>query len=258
MIKLLNGEQWEEADILKKMEDDSFYYGHLGKHALSSSSLKKLVDSPKAYYKSLFQDASGQALRDGRLIHLHALEPHRIAELHIVDGTKATKAFKDAVAEIGDHLVYTKSEVDNAFYIARALHDCSEAKELLDDCNYEMPGVKMVEGLAIRAKADGIKKNGKTIIDVKSTTDIAKFHWSAQNFSYDLQAALYMHIFGAAEFIFLVVDKDTKDVGIYDCSDAFIARGWAKVEAGLKGYKWFFQQNDPKESLKNYVIHGLL
>ena len=95
MIKLLNGEQWEEADILKRMEDDSFYYGHLGKHALSSSALKKLVDSPKAYYKSLFQDASGQALRDGRLIHLHALEPHRIAELHIVEGTKATKAYKE-------------------------------------------------------------------------------------------------------------------------------------------------------------------
>ena len=31
MIKLLNGELWEEEAILKKMVDDSFYYGHLGK-----------------------------------------------------------------------------------------------------------------------------------------------------------------------------------------------------------------------------------
>jgi len=53
MITLLNGEEWQEADILKKMEDDSFYYGHLGKNALSSSSLKKLLQSPKAYQASL-------------------------------------------------------------------------------------------------------------------------------------------------------------------------------------------------------------
>lgn len=53
MIQLLNKELWEEEAILKKMYDDSFYYGHLGKHALSSSSAKKLIDSPKAYQKSL-------------------------------------------------------------------------------------------------------------------------------------------------------------------------------------------------------------
>jgi hypothetical protein len=47
MITLLNGEEWQEADILKRMDDDSFYYGHLGKHALSSSSLKKLLQVAK-------------------------------------------------------------------------------------------------------------------------------------------------------------------------------------------------------------------
>ena len=35
MIKLLNGETWGKEEILTQMYDDNFYYGHLGKHALS-------------------------------------------------------------------------------------------------------------------------------------------------------------------------------------------------------------------------------
>ena len=37
MITLLNGEKWDEKELLSKMDDDSFYYGHLGKHALSTT-----------------------------------------------------------------------------------------------------------------------------------------------------------------------------------------------------------------------------
>ena len=73
------------------MDDDSFYYGHLGQHALSSSSLKKLLQSPKAYQKSLRFSDTGQALRDGRLIHLNILEPHKINDLIVINGTKAKK-----------------------------------------------------------------------------------------------------------------------------------------------------------------------
>ena len=113
MIKLLNGEEWQEADILKRMEDDSFYYGHLGQHALSSSALKKLLDGPKAYQKSLRMSDDSQPLRDGQLVHMHILEPHKVKDLIVViDGTKAKKEFKEAVAEeFGSHRVFTKSEV---------------------------------------------------------------------------------------------------------------------------------------------------
>ena len=49
MITLLNGEQWDKAALLEKMVDDDFYYGHLGKNALSSSAIKLLEKSPKSY-----------------------------------------------------------------------------------------------------------------------------------------------------------------------------------------------------------------
>tara|TARA_R110000803_G_scaffold46269_1_gene97245 strand:+ start:1534 stop:2307 length:774 start_codon:yes stop_codon:yes gene_type:complete len=257
MIKLLNGELWEEEAILKKMVDDSFYYGHLGKHALSSSAAKKLIDSPKAYQKSLYFSSDSQPLRDGRLTHLAVLEPHRLNDLVIVDGTKAVKAFKEATAEHGSEMVYTKSEMESAHWIAKAVKDCNEAYGLLQGCTFEKPAIKMINGLPFRGKADAIK--GRTIIDLKTSSGgLEKFKWSAKNFSYDLQTALYLSLFDADEFIFLVVDKDTKDIGIFECSADFIEIGREKVRKAMNVYKHFYIDSDPLESVRNYVFKDVL
>jgi hypothetical protein len=259
MITLLNGEEWQEADILKRMEDDSFYYGHLGQHALSSSSLKKLIQSPKAYQKSLRTSDTGQALRDGRLIHMSILEPHKIDELIVINGTKAKKDFKDAVEEHGEHMVYTESEMTNAYWVADALRNNAEANFLMDDCDYEIPGIQEIDGLAFRAKADIISKDKRRIIDLKTTSSsIDEFKWSAKKYSYDLQAALYMHIFGATEFIFLVIEKGTKDIGIFECSGEFIERGQDKIRHGINVYNHYFKNSHSEELINNYVYRETL
>ena len=49
-ITLLDGSTWDKQELLEKMNDDNFYYGYLSQAALSSSSLKLLLDSPKTYY----------------------------------------------------------------------------------------------------------------------------------------------------------------------------------------------------------------
>lgn len=259
MITLLNGEEWNEADILKRMDDDSFYYGHLGQHALSSSSLKKLLQSPKAYQASLRMSDSSQALRDGRLVHLAVLEKHKLDDLVIINGTKAKKEFKDAVAEYGDHLVYTESEMNNAYWIADAIHSNDEAAFLLNDCEYEVPGVAMIEDIAFRAKADALGGNGSVIIDLKTTSaGVNEFYYSAKKYNYGLQAALYMRIFNATDFIFLVVDKTTKDIGIFTCGAEFLERGSDDIGRGIDVYKRFFLAENSEELIKNNVIRGIL
>ena len=75
MITTFDNKQWNYIDIIKRMYDDDFYYGYLGSNALSSSSAKKLLQSPKAYLKSLNINSNAQPLRDGRLVHLSVLEP---------------------------------------------------------------------------------------------------------------------------------------------------------------------------------------
>lgn len=152
MITLLNGEAWNRYEILQKMADDSFYYGYLGQHALSSSSLKKLLESPKAYKASLSKSESHQAFRDGRLIHLAILEPEKMDDLIVLEGTKARKEFKQATAEHGDHVVYTRSEVDSAYWVAEAIKENNEAQFLLDGCVYEQAGVGEIEGLPLEQR----------------------------------------------------------------------------------------------------------
>ena len=259
MITLLNGEEWQESEILQRMEDDSFYYGHLGQHALSSSSLKKLLTSPKAYQASLRKSDSSQALRDGRLVHLAVLEKHKLGDLVIINGTKAKKEFKEAVVEYGEDMVYTESEMNNAYWIADAVHSNDEASYILNDCEYEVPGVAMIEDIAFRAKADALGSNGSVIIDLKTTSaGVNDFYYSARKFNYGLQAALYMRIFNATEFIFLVVDKNTKDIGIFSCSGDFLEKGSDDIYKGIDVYKQFFLSENSEELINNNVIRGIL
>ena len=51
MIMTLDGRFWEKDMLINEMYDDHFYYSYLGQYSLSSSSVKKLLDSPKAYIK---------------------------------------------------------------------------------------------------------------------------------------------------------------------------------------------------------------
>ena len=45
----MDGRNYSKKELLKKMVDDTFYYGELNKLALSSSAIKQLMDSPKTY-----------------------------------------------------------------------------------------------------------------------------------------------------------------------------------------------------------------
>ena len=254
MIKTFDNKEWKHEDIIKRMYDDEFYYGYLGSNALSSSSAKKLLQSPKAYIKSLNVNQDAQPLRDGRLVHLSVLEPQKVKDLTIIEGSKATKAFKEAVLDMGSANVYTRSEFNNANYIANAVLKCSEVTDLLKGAEFEVPQASMIDGLPFRGKADIL--NGNVIIDLKTTADITKFRWSAKHFSYDLQAALYTKMFDADAFIFVVVDKNTKDIMICDCSDEFMRTGLEKLEMAIERYKYFFQDEIP--NLDNYVTNETL
>lgn len=263
MIKLLDGQEWPREDLLKNMEEDDFYYGFLDTNkVLSSSSIKDLLKSPKAFYKSrVTRDEGSQALRDGRLVHMSILEKHKLDDLVILEGTKARKDFKEAVAEHGEHMVYTSSEMESAYWIADAVERNNEASFLLSNCKYEVPEIGYFKGYDVpfRAKADALTKDGSIIIDLKTTSSpVEDFRWSAKKYKYALQAALYKYLFDADEFIFLVVDKSTKDIGIFECSDAFLLEGVNDILKGLEVYSKYFKQPNTKELLNNYVVRDIL
>lgn len=239
-ITTFDGIKHDKDEILEKMYDDEFYYGYLGQHALSSSALKKLLASPNEYIRSLEEDITdSQPLRDGKLFHWCVLEPKKFAELNVVDvASKNTKAYREMRDALGE--VFIRREIDQAEGLAKVMKNNAVALDMLKDADYEVPVIDEIDGIPFRGKADIIK--GTRIIDIKTTADMTGFHYAAHKFGYDLQAYLYLQLFPQADqFTFLVIDKKTQDIGVFECSEEFLESGREKLEKGIENYKFFFQ-----------------
>jgi len=255
MITLLNGDAWAKEEILANMFDDEFYYSHLGKHALSSSSLKTILKSPKTYRNVIkYGDPSGDspALSLGKLAHWMLLEPHKIDKLHFIDAsTKNTKIYKEA-KEFHDEVFLTK-ERKATERITDAVLRNEAALKLLSNSEFEVPEIAMLEGLPFRGKADIIQ--GDTIIDYKTSSELKNFRYSADKYGYDLQAYMYLRLFNKKKFTFLVVDKGSTDIAIFETSEDFINKGKDKFYTAVENYKYFFEDNN---DLDQYVMRGIL
>jgi|TARA_Y100000289_G_scaffold59592_1_gene65802 hypothetical protein len=258
MIRLLDGKEWERKDLLDRMDDDSFYYGYLGEAALSSSSIKSLYESPVKYKSYLAKDNNDvPALREGRLFHMLLLEYGKIPDKYVfVDASsRNTKMFKEAKLDNPGVEVMLHKELRSMSYLVSKIEANYEASQLLRDGLEEMPGIGEINGLPFRGKADYIKTN--MIVDVKTTSDLSSWVYSARyKWHYDVQAYIYMQLFNVQKFIFLVIDKSTGEIGIYECSEESLEKGKKKVEIACNNYRKYFY--DKTENVNEYVRKGYI
>ena len=261
-VILLDGTSWDKPTLIEAMRDDDFYYGYLGRAAMSSSNLKKINDSPKEYerYLKYGEDGDTTALVMGNLIHTLVLEPHLQERFVAVEcGTKGANIWKDAVEHYegsGKKLLLRK-DYDNCYYVADALRKNSVVKDALSDAEYELPSIGMLYGIPFRGKADIKKNDAPVIYDLKTTSSLSDFRYSAARYSYAAQAYIYCTLFDVHfdNFKFIVVDKGSKDIGIFSVSEEFFETGLLLVERGVETYIKFFIDG---EDLENYVVYGEL
>jgi hypothetical protein len=255
-IKTLDSKEWELAELLDNMHSDEFYYGYLGKNAFSSSSLKLLLDSPKTYkYVTQYGSEESQALRDGKLFHTLVLEPNKLNEYHFVDvQSKNTKAYQEAKKE--HKLVFTQKELEDAERLADAIFKNERAKELLMKSEFEIPAAGILYGYPFRAKADILKPGA--IVDLKTTTDVRNFQYSAKKYRYALQVYIYCQLFNIEykDFTFLCIDKGNLDIGIFTCSEDFYYSGEQMLLEALETYKSYFETEGT--DVNDYLIKGIL
>jgi len=253
-IQLLDGERFREDEILELMKNDEFYYGYLGKAALSSSSIKLLLDSPKKYkYVTKYGSQESNALDAGWLFHTCILEPDVFEKQIFVDvQSKNTKAYKLAKEKYGK--VYTMKQKNDAERLADAFFRNEHALKLITDCEFEVPAIGMVQGYPFRGKADVL---GKGIVDLKTTADLKAFPYSAKKYGYDVQVYLYSELFNKPyeEFKFVSIDKGSLDIGIYNISQEFYEAGKAKVTKALEIFETFFING---ADIDTYCIKGTL
>ena len=259
-IELLNGERYRHDEILELMKDVTFYYDYLGKAALSSSSIKLLLDSPKKYkYVTEYGSPSSQALRDGWLFHTCILESDVFNSQIFVDvQSKNTKAYKLAKEEHGK--VFTMKEKKDAERLADAFLRNEHALQLITDCEFEVPAIGYITARSgnkypFRGKADVL--DSYRIVDLKSTSDLKAFPYSSRKYGYMCQVYIYCELFNKPydTFKFCAVDKNSCDVGIYDISDEFYNLGKERVLDALDTYETFFING---ADLDSYCIKGTL
>jgi hypothetical protein len=81
------------------------------------------------------------------------------------------------------------------------------------------------------------------IVDLKTTSDLSGFAYSAKKYNYDSQAYIYKKLFGY-DLIFIAIDKKSHQIGIFDCSDKFLQGGEDKVLKAIDAYNLFFKTED--------------
>jgi len=262
MITLLNGDVWEEDQLLEHMQDDEFYYGYCSKAMMSNSKAKLMAKSPKSYYYVDKYQTSEQPLRDGWLFHAAILEPHVFdAQVFAKTLTKGV-AFKELEKVYGKGNVYSQKEKQDAERLARAFTVNQKAMSALRNSQFEVPNFGMIDGIPFRGKADILTDDGR-IIDLKTCQNITHFAKDAYQMGYDMQTYIYSHLWDISyeKFEFIAIDKKTLDIGFYKCSKEFWESGKQKTENVLNAYKSNIQDKDKEEVaefINNYYFEDTL
>ena len=226
-------------EIYKRLMNDEDYYGEFGQQFLSNSDISTLLKNPKDLHKP---KPNSPAFLVGGYFHTAILEPEKLKSFKIVEATtRNTKKYK----EITDgELCLLQHEVDQIELMTQAVMDndvCRDLiKPLLNEVEYEQPRVGKIHGQMWKGKADIINHEEKLVIDLKTTSDIDKFNWSASKYNYDSQAFIYSTLF-AYEMLFIVIDKTTHQIGLFDCSPQFYERGEDKVRKACDAYELFYK-----------------
>ena len=238
-----------DKKIIAKLKQDEHYYGDYGKQFLSNSDISVLLKNPSLLRKD---KPKTTAMVIGGYFHTAILEPDKLKSFKIIQSsTRNTKAYKEMS---GGEICLLQHEVDKIELMQEAIMDndiCRGLIENLGNVEYEVPGVTEIFGNTWKGKADIVNHDERLIIDLKTTSDIDKFKWSASKFNYDSQAYIYRLLFGY-DMLFMVIDKETHRIGLFDCSGDFYASGMDKVRKATDAYELFYKTDDFDS--KQYLI----
>ena len=239
--------------------------------ALSNSSLSVLKRSPTEFYKRFVTEDPKErmtveesgAMLLGSAVHMLALEPERFDVQYVVlDGpinksldppkpygrkTKAFDKWLDAEMMQQSRKILIHEEFAESLAIAKAFQAhptiaaimASRAEKLFESeyglqyegsCNFRVD---------LKCKIDFVCPSERLIIDLKTTSDPSPYAWgwSAEDFGYHRQAAIYSDAMQAKygkpfRFLFGVVrSKEPYEAAVYELDAESINRGRSEYEA---------------------------
>ena len=240
--------------IIDRLRNDEDYYGEFGQQFLSNSNIGTLLKNPARLRD---KQANIPAFLVGGYFHTAILEPEKLNSFKIVEATtRNTKKYKE-LSE--GEMCLLQHEVDQVELMQEAVMANDVCRDLiapvLGNYIYEEPAVIELFGNMWKGKADIVNHDEKLVIDLKTTSDIEKFRWSASKYNYDSQAYIYSKLFGY-EMVFIVIDKNTKQIGVFDCSPDFYKRGEDKVRRASEAYELYY--GDEEFDFKQFLLNDTL
>tara|TARA_X000001382_G_scaffold21396_1_gene12981 strand:+ start:2559 stop:3290 length:732 start_codon:yes stop_codon:yes gene_type:complete len=226
----------DKKEIIERLKNDEDYYGDFGKQYLSNSDISALLNNPLDFKKP---SPPNPAFVVGGYFHTTILEPEKLDKYKIIkSSTRNTKAYKELS---GGDICLLEHEADSIELMRQKVLENDLFKEFITEgaVEYEVPGLIKLEDLMWKGKADIINHSHQLIVDLKTTNNINAFASSAYKYNYDSQAYIYSKMFGY-ELVFIVVDKKTHQLGLFDCSDKFLQSGQNKVAKAVQSYNEFF------------------
>ena len=232
----------KKDEIIERLRNDEDYYGKYGDQFLSNSHISKLLKNPMSLYDKTPDNPN---FKIGGYFHTAILEPDKLKSFKIIDAsTRNTKKYKEIS---GGEICLLQHEVDMIEVMVEKMMANDICRDLiqpvLGNVQYEEPGVVRLYDNMWKGKADIINHDEQLIIDLKTTSDIEKFRWSASKFNYDSQAYIYRHLFGY-DMLFIAIDKNAHQIGLFDCSPKFYKSGKEKVEKASEIFDLFYKNED--------------
>lgn len=239
-------------EIIDKLREDEHYYGEFGQQYLSNSNIRTLLSEPENLYKPIDKTP---AMLIGGYFHTIILEPEKVKSFRIIESSsRNTKHYK----EISDgEMCLLQEEADMVEAMTEKLLKNRFIESLITGTNmiYEEPAMGLINNVKWKAKADIINYDERLVIDLKTTTNLDNFRFSASKFNYDSQAYIYNKLFGF-EMVFIAMDKNTHKIKLCDCSEKFLQKGEDKV---IKACEMFdLHYNTPNFDPNQYFINETL
>jgi len=232
------------------LRDDTNYYGDFGKQYLSNSDIGTLLKDPSQFGVS---QPDNQNFAKGRYFHQLILEPSKAEQVkYVTASTRTTKVYNQYCEDNDLPYALLESEVEEIQrLVTKMLSNYTFFEDIRNEDNeYEVPAVGDIKGEMWKGKADIVHPD--MLIDLKTTSNIDDFKWSARKYNYDSQAYIYQSLFGKP-LVFYAIEKGTGRLGIYRPTEDFLKRGEEKVIQAIDIYRKFFADN-ASENINDYYI----
>jgi len=179
--------------ILARLRNDEDYYGEFGKQYLSNSNIETLLTNPLLLRQPQPPNIN---FAIGGYFHTLILEPEKLEKYKVIEATtRNTTKYKELS---GGEICLLQHEVDKIEKMRDVVLENDICRDLIRGLNieYETQGIAEIFDVMWKGKADIINHDHKLVIDLKTTSYISAFPYSAKKYNYDSQAYIYKLLFG--------------------------------------------------------------